>query len=83
MFFFPKPQINHFNFIDPTNLPNFLQIIDLVTGKTLQPQERGEICLKGPTITKGYLNNPEMTKETIDGDGWLHMGNEFTILLRL
>lgn len=51
------------------------KIIDLETGKSLGPNQRGEMCFKGNIIMKGYVNNTEATKNTIDVDGWLHTGD--------
>ena len=37
--------------------------------------ESGELLLKGPSIMKGYHNQPQLTSEVIDTDGWLHTGD--------
>ncbi|KAG8226970.1 hypothetical protein J437_LFUL009521 [Ladona fulva] len=57
-------------------LPNTLvKIIDLDSKASLGPMKRGELCVKGPQVMKGYLNKPEETKKIIDRDGWLHSGD--------
>lgn len=51
------------------------KIVDPDTRKILGPHQKGEICLKGNLIMKGYNNNPEATRNTIDKDGWLSTGD--------
>jgi len=40
----------------------------------VKPGESGELLVKGPTVMKGYWNNPEETKNQLT-DGWLHTGD--------
>jgi len=43
-------------------------------GNFLGPKEEGEICIRGPNVMKGYLNNPEETRAVFWGD-WLRSGD--------
>jgi len=44
-------------------------------GNQLKPREIGEIATRSTMNMNGYLNLPEVTKETLIGDGWLRTGD--------
>ncbi|KAK8945389.1 putative 4-coumarate--CoA ligase 2 [Platanthera guangdongensis] len=52
-----------------------VKVIDLETGLSLCRTKCGEICIRGPQVMKGYLNDPDATSATIDVEGWLHTGD--------
>jgi acyl-CoA synthetase (AMP-forming)/AMP-acid ligase II len=57
-------------------LPNTeCRVVDYATGEDVGPNVDGEVWIRGPQVMRGYLNNPQATAITIDGDGWLHTGD--------
>ena len=61
-------------------LPDMLaKICKPGTVEDLAPGSEGEICLSGPSVMTGYLNDPEATAAALrthgDGRVWLHTGD--------
>ena len=52
-----------------------VKIVNTKTNETLPLNEDGELCIRGYSIMKGYLDEPVKTAETIDKNGWLHTGD--------
>jgi fatty-acyl-CoA synthase len=50
-----------------------LKIVDPLSGTIVARGERGEICVKGPTLMLGYIGTP--LDETLDAEGFLCTGD--------
>ncbi|XP_011315439.1 4-coumarate--CoA ligase 1 isoform X2 [Fopius arisanus] len=61
--------------VGPVQTALELKIVDRETGKSLGPNETGELCCKGDHVMLGYKGNPQATAEVIDSNGWLHTGD--------
>jgi long-chain acyl-CoA synthetase len=44
-------------------------------GNMLPVGERGELCIRGPQVMRGYWQREDATAEVIDADNWLHTGD--------
>lgn len=51
-----------------------IRVVDPTTGRNVAAGEIGEAWVRG-TVMRGYWEEPELTRQTIDADGWLHSGD--------
>ncbi|MGB1271770.1 MAG: AMP-binding protein, partial [Endozoicomonas sp.] len=51
-----------------------LKVVD-AEGNEVPLGERGELCVKGPQVMKGYWKRSEATAETLCEEGWLKTGD--------
>ncbi len=60
-----------------------MKVVEIGTTKEAYIGQEGELCIHGPAVMLGYLNNPEETAKTLkkhkNGKRWLHTGDIATM----
>ncbi len=70
--------LTEFSPVISTNYPNANKVGScgkIIPSAKIKINENKELLVKGPSLMKGYLNQEELTKNSIDKDGWLHTGD--------
>ncbi|MFW2385484.1 MAG: AMP-binding protein, partial [Akkermansiaceae bacterium] len=71
----PVIKAHRFTSVGP-NLPGVaVKITNAATDEPSELHESGIIWLKGENIFQGYLDQPELSKEVLDEDGWFKTGD--------
>jgi acyl-CoA synthetase (AMP-forming)/AMP-acid ligase II len=52
-----------------------VKIVDPVTHAEMADGEQGMLVVRGPNVTRGYLNDPELTQAAFTADGYLLSGD--------
>ena len=73
--FTPKDGMNKPTSVGPAAPSTVFRVVDVATGEDAPTGGLGEVWVRGPQVMKGYLHDPDATREMIDGDGWVHTGD--------
>ncbi|KAK0411811.1 hypothetical protein QR680_005859 [Steinernema hermaphroditum] len=52
-----------------------VKLIDVPELGYLSSEDKGEVCFRGAGLMTNYYNEPQLTSQAIDADGWLHTGD--------
>ncbi|KAK6042554.1 long-chain-fatty-acid CoA ligase 5 domain protein [Cooperia oncophora] len=52
-----------------------VKLVDVAEMNYFAAQDKGEVCFRGAAVMKGYFMDEELSKKTIDEEGWLHTGD--------
>jgi fatty-acyl-CoA synthase len=52
-----------------------VRVVDVETGKDVEPGGEGELWFRGPLVTRGYYKKPDETAKAFTADGWFKSGD--------
>ena len=70
--------MTEFSPVVSTNYPNANKVGScgkVIPSAKIKITENNELLVRGDSLMLGYLNQEELTKNTIDDEGWLHTGD--------
>jgi fatty-acyl-CoA synthase len=70
----PGPDARGFIACGPALPGHELQVRD-AAGKLLPERQVGRIFFRGPSVMRGYFNQPDLTREALSPEGWLDTGD--------